>query len=525
MKNPAVYLIGAGPGDPGLITVHGLECLRSADVVIHDHLVPPRLLKHARPGAELIDVGSAAPQPMAQEAISLLLAEKAREGKLVARLKWGDPFVFDRGGEEALFLHEQGIPFEVVPGIPLGIGVPAYAGVPVTYPGGGDTITLVRGYEDESRTPPDIDWASLARLEGTIVCYAGAQQLPRMLDALQANGWPGDDQAVIVYNGTLPSQETLAGTLVELLDRVREHPRREPAILVVGRVVGFRDHLRWFDARPLFGTRVLVTRPRDQAAEMVDRLTALGAEAIEAPMIRIMPPDDPDPLLRAAANAGSFDWIVFTSANAVEAFMTALLDGTRDVRALKGPQLCTVGSGTAERLARYGIKVDLIPDEFRAEAVVAAMLRGRARRGRVRAAAARRHRPRRHRRGLRSAGAVVTDVVAYRTVLEEAQRDGDPDVYRMLLDGRIDVVTFTSPSAVRNFSEIYGAEQAIDLLKNTVVAAIGPVTADAATQLGIDGHRRAGRRRRSPRWSMPSPRTSASGSCREPCRQRTVAAC
>jgi uroporphyrinogen III methyltransferase/synthase len=266
MKNPAVYLIGTGPGDPGLITVHGLECLRTADVVIHDQLVPHRLLKHARPGAELINVGSAARQPMAQEAISLLLAEKAREGSLVARLKRGDPFVFDRGGEEALFLHENGIPFEVVPGIPLGIGVPAYAGVPVTYPGGGDTITLVRGYEDERRTPPDIDWASLAKLEGTIVCYAGAQQLPRMLDAMQANGWPSDDQGVIVYNGTLTSQETVSGTLIELLEHSREQPRRGPAILVVGRVVGFRDHLRWFDARPLFGMGVLVTRPRDQGA-------------------------------------------------------------------------------------------------------------------------------------------------------------------------------------------------------------------------------------------------------------------
>jgi uroporphyrinogen III methyltransferase / synthase len=486
MKNPAVYLIGTGPGDPGLITVHGLECLRNADVVIHDHLVPIRLLKHARPGAELIDVGSASRQPMAQEAISLLIAEKAREGSLVARLKRGDPFVFDRGGEEALFLHENGIPFEVVPGIPLGIGVPAYAGVPVTYPGGGDTITLVRGYEDESRTPPDIDWASLAKLEGTVVCYAGAQQLPRILDAIQANGWDSDGQAVIVYNGTLTSQETVSGTIKELLERVREHPRRGPAILVVGRVVGFRDHLRWFDARPLFGKRVLVTRPRDQAAEMVDRLTVLGAESIEAPMIRIMPPNDPDPLLRAAANAGAFDWIVFTSANAVESFMTAFLDGTRDIRSLNGPRLCTVGSGTAERLARYGIKVDLIPDEFRAEAVVAAMTQD----GTITGASVLVPRADIGRdviaEGLRSAGAIITDVVAYRTVLEEAQQDGGPDIYRMLLDGRIDVVTFTSPSAVRNFSAIYGAEQTIDLLKNTVVAAIGPVTADAATQLGLE---------------------------------------
>src|SRR4029078_7846354 len=198
-----------GPGDPGLITVHGLECLRTADVVIYDQLGPQRLLKHARPGAELINVGSAARQPMAQEAISLLLAEKAREGKLVARLKRGDPFVFDRGGEEALFLHAQGIPYEVVPGIPLGIGVPAYAGVPVTYPGGGDTITLVRGYEDDKSVLPDIDWASLARLDGTVVCYVGAHQLSRLFDALIANDWPTDSQAVIVYNGTLTSQVTV----------------------------------------------------------------------------------------------------------------------------------------------------------------------------------------------------------------------------------------------------------------------------------------------------------------------------
>jgi uroporphyrinogen III methyltransferase/synthase len=234
MKNPAVYVIGAGPGDPGLITVHGLECLSRADVVIHDHEVPVRLLKRAHPGAELIDVGSAARQPMAQDAITFLMAEKARDGKLVARLKRGDPFVFDRGGEEALFLHEQGIPFEVVPGIPLGIGVPAYAGVPVTYPGGGDTITLVRGYEDENRAMPHVDWKSLAKLDGTVVCYAGSQQLPRILEALLSGGWSANEQAVIVYNGTLTSQVTLSGTIGDLLARVREHHRKDPAILVAG---------------------------------------------------------------------------------------------------------------------------------------------------------------------------------------------------------------------------------------------------------------------------------------------------
>ncbi len=485
MKNPAVYLIGTGPGDPGLITVHGLECLRRADVVIHDHEVPVRVLKQARQGAELIDVGKAGRQPMEQDAITFLLAEKVRDGKLVARLKRGDPFVFDRGGEEALFLHAQGIAYEVVPGIPLGIGVPAYAGVPVTYPGGGDTITLVRGYEDDNRALPDVDWASLAKLDGTVVCYVGSQQLSHLLDALVSNGWPADGQAVIVYNGTLTSQQTASGTIADLAEHAREHPRRDPAIVVVGRVVAFRNHLRWFDARPLFGKRVLVTRPRDQAAEMVDRLSILGAEAIEAPMIRIVPPDDLGGLRRAADNVEAFDWIVFSSANAVEAFMSALLVGARDVRSLRGPRLCCVGTGTAERLARYGIKADLIPDEFRGEALVYAMgetgsiegrrvLVPRADIGRDVVVD-----------GLRNAGALVSDVVAYRTVLEDAQQDDGPDVYRMLLDDEIDVVTFTSPSAVRNFASIYGKEQTIDLLSRTVVAAIGPVTSDAATQLGL----------------------------------------
>ena len=486
MTQAAVSLIGAGPGDPGLITVHGLACLRRADVVIYDHLVSPRLLLHARRGAELIDVGASAPQPLEQQAISYLIAEKAREGKVVARLKWGDPFVFDHGGEEALFLQEHGVPFEVVPGVPAGIGVPAYAGVPVSYPGGGDTITLVRGFEDASRTPPNIDWSGLARLEGTVVCYAGAQQLPLILDALVANGWPEDGQGAVVYNGTLPSQETLSGSLAELAIQVKGRTRREAAILIVGRVVGLRKHLRWYDAKPLFGLKVLVTRAREQAAELSDQLTALGAEPVEAPMIRILPPDDSAPLLRAAAQLDVFDWIVFTSANAVDSLMNAVIETGGDVRSLKGPQLCAIGSATAEQLAKYGIKVDLIPPEFKADAVVSALetrgpldavrvLLPRADIGREIIA-----------EQLRDAGSLVTDVVAYRTVLDDGNAEGGPDIYRMLLDSEIQIVTFTSASAVRNFTKVLGAEQAADLLKKTIVAAIGPVTADAAERLGIE---------------------------------------
>jgi uroporphyrinogen III methyltransferase/synthase len=489
MTPPAVFLIGAGPGDPGLMTVRGLECLRLADVVIHDHRVSQRLLKQARADAEVINIGSAAAREMAQEAISYLIADKAREGKRVARVMYGDPFLFDRGGEEALFLREQGVPIEVIPGVPAGIAVPAYTGVPVTYPGAGDTLTLVRGYEDENGTAPDVDWASLSRLEGTIVCYASAQQLPLILEAMLASGWPADDDGVIVYQGTLPSQASVAGTVQALLDSTRDaNARRETAILIVGRVVGFREHLRWFDARPLFGRRVLVTRPRDQAVELVEKLESLGAEAVEAPMIRIAPPEDPGPLLAAAAAPDAFDWIVFTSANAVESFMTALLDGARDIRALKGPLLCTVGTGTAERLARYGLKVDLVPEEFRAEAVVDAIVtRGSVQGSRILLPRSNIGREVIGDR-LRQLGATVVEVVAYHTELQDSQRPDDPDVYGMLLDGRLDAVTFTSASAVRNFVTVYGADQAVDLLANTVVAAIGPVTADAARELGIHVH-------------------------------------
>ena len=480
-----VYLIGAGPGDPGLITVRGLRYLAAADVVLYDHLVPPRLLRSARPDAEQIDVGTAAPQPLEQEAICYLLAEKAREGKIVARLKWGDPFVFDSGGAEALFLHEQGVRFEVVPGIPAGIAVPGYAGIPITYPGGGDTVTFIRGHENEGKADTSIDWATLARLDGTLVCYAGPQQLTDMLRALLAHGRPPEDSAAVVYDGTRPTQKTIAGTLAEVVEAVEQGGDRRPAILVVGRVVALRDHLRWFDARPLFGKRILVTRPKDQSMELVERLEAMGADAIEAPMIRILPPEDDGPLEDACARAGEFDWIVFSSANAVDAFIGRLLAGPADLRALGGVKLCGVGPGTAEHLTRLGLKVDLVPAEYRAEAVLRALsenggVRGlkillpHADIGRELIADE-----------LRKQGADVTEIVAYRTIAVEADREGEPDIYRMLLERSIDVVTFTSASAVRNFVRILGAEPAADLLAATVVACIGPVTAEAAAQSNI----------------------------------------
>ena len=483
-----VYLIGAGPGDPGLITVRGMECLAAADVVLYDHLVNPRLLRYARPDAEKIDLGRAAPQPLEQEAICYLLAEKAREGKVVARLKWGDPFVFDSGGAEVLFLHENGVRFEVVPGIPVCISAPAYAGVPITYSGGGDTITLIRGYEDEGKAERaiDVDWTSLSRLDGTIVCYAGPGQLPQIVHALLSHGRPADEPAAVTYDGTLPTQHTIAGVLGELTAAMEKAADPRPGVLIVGRVAALREHLRWYDARPLFGKRVLVTRPRDQAAELVDELEAMGAEVIEAPMLRIAPPEDYGPLDEACAHAGGFDWIIFASTNAVDAFMDRLLRGTTDARALGGVKLCCVGPSTAERLAERGLKADLVPGEYRAEALVRALseagpmsglriLLPHADIGREVIADE-----------LRTQGAHVTEVIAYRTVATDLEREGGPDIYRMLLEHKLDIVTFTSPSAVRNLVSMLGAEPAADLLRSTIVAAIGPVTAEAAAQFHVD---------------------------------------
>jgi uroporphyrinogen III methyltransferase / synthase len=480
-----VYLIGAGPGDPGLITARGLRCLAAADVVLYDHMVHPRLLREARPDAEKIDVGTAAPQPLEQEAICYLLAEKAREGKTVARLKWGDPFFFDSGGSEALFLHEQGVRFEVVPGVPAGIGFSAYTGIPLTYPGAGDTLTFVRGYEDDGKAQSSVDWASLARLEGTIACYAGPTQLPEMVNALLSHGRPSDEPAALIFSGTVAQQQSIIATLDTIVGAVKSPNDRRAGILVIGRVVGLREHLRWFDSKPLFGRRILVTRPRDQSAEMVDLIESLGAEAVEAPMIRVIAPDDYGPLDAACAEAGRFDWIVFSSANAVEAFMQRLLASPLDVRALGRAKLCAVGPATAERLANYGLKVDLVPAEYGADAIANAFSKSgnltgldvlipRADIGREVVGDE-----------LRRQGVNVTEVIAYRTTVVDPEREGEPDVYRMLLDRRLDVVTFTSASSVRSFVRAIGAEQVADLLSPVAVASIGPVTAEAASQYGI----------------------------------------
>lgn len=477
-------IIGAGPGDAGLVTARGLGALSTADVVVYDRAAAA-LLRWARPEAERLEVGAPAERDTAQDAISMLLAEKAREGLTVARLKWGDPFVFDSGAKEALFLHEQGVPFEVVPGIPAAIGATAYAGIPLTYPGGPDALVLLRGHEAETDAAPDLDWGALARLDAAIACYTTSRVAAIILRELLAHGAPPDRAAALIHGGTLPSQETATGTIAELAESIAASNRTEAGLLVVGDVASLRNHVRWFDARPLFGKRVVVTRSREQARELCELVENLGARAIEAPTFTLVPPEDPEAVDRAAASANTYAWVIFESANAVDRFMASLTRGPRDVRALGGVSLCAIGPSTAERLAAHAVKPDVVIPEFRTDGI-GETLDG------IRPIGGRRVllvRPDHLREALATDlskhGAVVTDLIAYRTAPESPDTPKAQELYRMLLDGAIDAVTFTSPTGVRRFVDLFGREQAADLLHATVVASIGPVTAAAAAELGI----------------------------------------
>lgn len=480
-----VYIIGAGPGDPGLVSARGVRLLSEADVVVYDRATEAAL-RWARPDAERIAAGAPAERETAQDALSMLVAEKARDGYVVARLKWGDPFVFDSGAKEALFLYEQGVRFEVVPGIPAAIGSTAYAGVPLTYPGAGDTLVILRGQEDNAGELPDVDWEALARIDGTLVCFGGARLVPGILQALVDHGMEPDTDVALIVHGTQAAQRTVTGTIAEIVANPPAEASGASAMLVVGAVIGLRDHLRWFDERPLFGRRVVVTRSQEQAGELVDALETFGADVIQAPTFRLAAPEDPESLDRAAASVDTYRWIVFESANAVARFFSALARGPRDLRALGRVLVCAIGPSTADRLIASGIKPDVVAAEFGnenvAEAIAAhAPVAGErvlvVRPDHIRSVVG---------MDLERRGASVTDLIAYRTAAAPPDSPAAQALYGQLLDGKIDAVTFTSATAVKRFAELIGAEQAADLLNTTVVVAIGPVTAAAARALGIE---------------------------------------
>lgn len=481
-----VFLVGAGPGDPGLITVKGLRCIGEADVVIYDRLVAPELLERARPGAELVYVGKASSEhTVPQDEINAILVARAKEGKVIVRLKGGDPFVFGRGGEEAEALVEAGVPFEVIPGVTSAIAVPAYAGIPVTHREYNSTMAIITGREDPTKESSRIPWSSLAKCIGTLVFLMGVKNLPNIVEQLIANGRSADTPVAIISWGTGPKQRTLIGTLADIVRKSVDADFHPPAVIVVGEVVALREKLRWFDNRPLFGKRVLVTRARDQAGTLSTLLEENGATAIEVPTVQIEPPTDAKPLEDAVRHLDRYDWAIFTSANGVRAFFDKLAEIGDDVRALKGVRLCAIGPATAGELRRFGLRIDYVPPEFVTEAVVEGLIDLGVKGKRMllpRAEVARDVLP----VELRKAGATVDEVAAYRTT---SAQDIEAKVGKLLVDGAIDVVTFTSSSTVRNLLSALGKSGDVSrgprLLDKTVNACIGPITAQTAEEMGV----------------------------------------
>jgi uroporphyrinogen III methyltransferase/synthase len=455
-----VYLVGAGPGDPGLLTVRGAELLAAADVVVHDRLSEVSLLDLAPAGAERIDVGKSPGAPIPQDEINALLVERGRAGLEVVRLKGGDPFVFGRGGEEAAALQAAGVPFEVVPGITSAVAVPAYAGIPVTHRGVSTSFTVVTGHSRHA-VDSDLDWDALARSGGTLVVLMGVAHRAEIAAHLMAAGRSPDTPVAAVRWGTRPTQQTVRTTLAGLPEVVLE----PPVTLVIGEVAAL--DLRWFEDRPLLGRRVVVCRARHQASSLVDRLRRLGAEAVEVPVIEITGPSDGGVGLRQAAFAvRDNDWVVFTSPNAVERFFALL----RDARALGDVGVAAIGPGTATALADRGVLADLTPDRSLAEGLVEAFPRGPGRVLLPQAAAARPVLA----AGLGEKGWAVEVVEAYRTT----PATPPPDL--LAAAAKADAIAFTSASTVVNYLDAAGP----DAVPPAVVC-IGPVTAATASERGL----------------------------------------
>jgi len=485
-----VYLVGAGPGAPGLLTVRGQRLLEAADVVVADHLVPPAILAAARPGALVVEVGrphGAGPR-LAQREIEELLVEHARAGRAVVRLKNGDPMLFGRGAEEAGALAAAGVPFEIVPGVTSALAAPAYAGIPLTHRDHASLVTIATGHQanepDDAVALPVLPWPALARQGGTLVFLMAMRQLGSLLETLVRHGLPAERPAAVIEHGTLARQRTVVATAGTLAASAATAKLGSPAVVVIGDVVSLRAQIAWIECRPLAGRTVLVTRPRHQAAALADRLEAYGAEVVAAPTIVLEAPDDPGPFERAVADAESYDWIVFTSTNGVRVFFERFAAAGRDVRVLGGTRLAAIGSETARALEGLLLRPALVPDAYRAEALLAAFagepLAGR----RVllpRAAGARAL----LRDELVGLGAVVDDVPTYR-----ARRPTEVEAAPLLaaLDARrLDAATFTSSSTVRNFADVIGAERLATVAASgrPLVATIGPVTSETARACGL----------------------------------------
>jgi uroporphyrinogen III methyltransferase/synthase len=482
MKKGKVYLIGAGPGDPELLTLKGKRCLEEADVVVGDYLADKRLLRFMNPEAEYIYVGKkAGNHTMKQHDISLLLAEKGKEGKVVARLKGGDPFVFGRGGEEIEVLKEAGVPFEEVPGVTSAIAAPAYAGIPVTHRKIAASFAVITGHEDPTKNESSIHWDKLAGGVDTLIFLMGVSNTAMIASQLIKYGRSKDTPAAFVRWGTRPYQETYTTTLENASEDVKKLGIKPPAVFIVGDVVNLRQDMRWFDNRPLFGKRIIVTRSRSQASRLVDVLNEKGAETIEIPTIAIKEPSDNyKGMDEALEHISTYDWLLFTSQNGVDYFFKRLYDKGMDTRALGHLKIGAIGPATARWLARHGIMADCVPEKYKAENLLAVMkplLKGNEKILLARAKVARSVLP----EGLRDLGCSVDVVEAYQTVSDEENKE---KLIEILQNHDADMITFTSSSTVYNLMNQLDGKG--ELLKGVTLACIGPITADTCRKYNLE---------------------------------------
>jgi|WetSurSiteA1Bulk_404760.scaffolds.fasta_scaffold00851_1 uroporphyrinogen III methyltransferase / synthase len=491
-----VYLVGAGPGDIGLLTIKGLNCLRNSDVVVYDFHLNAQVLNYINHNAEFVYAGKrGGHHTMTQDEINRILVDRAKQGKTICRLKGGDPFVFGRGGEEAEALVSEGIEFEVVPGVSSSIAAPAYAGIPLTHRLFSSSFAVVPGYEDPLKKESVIDWSKLATGVGTIVFLMAVKNLDLIVQKLIEHGRPPDTPVAVIRWGTRPDQKTIVGTLSTIASLVKEKDIKPPAVTVVGEVVKLRDSLQWYEKKLLFGHRILVTREHNEGFEP---LAALGAEIIAFPTIDIVPPADYKDLDKSIDTIEKYTWIIFTSRNGVKFFFQRLFEKQRDIRDLKGIRICAIGTKTAHEVEKFGIKVDLIPEEFRAEGLIEAFIPphpplnkggtgggvGQLLKGMrfllPRAEVAREIFPEK----VRELGGEIDVPVAYRTVKPESH---GKRLRRFLKEGRISIATFTSAATFNNLQEMMGKD-ADQLLKGVAIAVIGPVTAKAVQKAGLQVH-------------------------------------
>jgi uroporphyrinogen III methyltransferase/synthase len=463
-----VYLVGAGPGDPGLLTARSLELIAGADVVLYDRLIPASALAGARADAELVYVGKEGGGPsMAQDEIEQTLLDHARAGRTVVRLKGGDPFVFGRGGEEAEALLEAGIPFEIVPGVTAGVAAPAYAGIPVTHRDVASAVAFVTGHEDPAKPESALDWTALARFPGTLVVYMGVRQLGAIAERLLEGGRAGDEPAAVVERGTLPDQRVVTGTLSTIAADAAAEVVRAPAIALFGPVVALRARLEWFERRPLAGVTVAVTRARAQASALAERLRSLGATVVEAPAIRIARIDGPVPALER------YDLLCLTSPNGVRLLFERMTAAGRDARALAGTRVAAIGPGTAAALREHGVIADIVPERFVAEGLIEALVDVPVTSALIaRAAEARDVLP----DALRARGASVDVLTLYETVAEALSES------ELAAARGADYVTFTSSSTVRFFFDALDD----DPPPGARLVSIGPVTSAALRERGLE---------------------------------------